>query len=144
MNNRFKFRAWDKEDQRMIIDEQDFIPLFVTNKGVFRLNAHHEGNLYNLLPIKDRFILMQCSSLHDMDGNLTYEDDLVRLTCKEDKNFSKIGKIVFVDGCFGIEFMGRDDIVFYEGLKFRHSGIDMKVVGNIHENPKLLESKDSG
>ena len=37
-----KFRAWVKDDKRMIVHEQEFIPLKVTSIGVFRLSPTHE------------------------------------------------------------------------------------------------------
>ena len=41
MNERYIFRAWDKENKRMITDEQDAISFKVTNKGVLSLSAWH-------------------------------------------------------------------------------------------------------
>lgn len=44
-----KFRAYDKQDKRMIVDEQDFIPLKITNNGVLRLSPLHEEDLWEFV-----------------------------------------------------------------------------------------------
>ena len=54
-----KFRVWDRIDKKMIIDEQEFIPFKITNKGILRLNPYHKENLYNIIPFGNRFELMQ-------------------------------------------------------------------------------------
>ena len=63
-----KFKAWDKIDKRWIYDEQEFIPLMVTNKGVFKLSPHHKENLW-ILADRERFDIFPYSEEDYKEGN---------------------------------------------------------------------------
>lgn len=58
MNREVEFRSWDIEDKTMIIDEQNFIPLKITNKGVLRLNPKYKDDLWEIID-KDRFVILE-------------------------------------------------------------------------------------
>lgn len=135
-----KFRAWDKQDKRMIVDEQDFIPLLVTNKGVFRLNPHHQEPLW-VLAEQDRFELMQYVGLTDKYGKEVYEGDIVR------NKFESIGTIDFHAswGAFYLKLsIGKNEygeLAEMSGSIPIWSGWDtMEIIGNRYENPELLEA----
>ncbi len=72
-----KFRAWDKKDNRMIVHEQGFIPLKVTNIGVFRLDAKIKENRWILIDLK-RFIIEQFTGLKDSRGIRIYKGDVIK------------------------------------------------------------------
>lgn len=72
-----KYRAWDKQDNRMIVHEQDFIPLKVCSLGVLRLDATHENDLWNIMPI-ERFELMKCTDIQDRNGVNIHVGDIVK------------------------------------------------------------------
>lgn len=72
-----KYRAWDKKHQRMIEDEQDFIPVKVTSMGVLRLNPHHEKDFWEFMPF-ERFDIMPESGLKcSKTGKSIYKGDFV-------------------------------------------------------------------
>ena len=124
-----KFRAWDKQDKRMITHKQDFIPLLVTSAGVFRLSPFHKEPVYHLGP-KDRFELMQYTGLKDKNGAEIYEGDIV-----QSKDY--LPSIVEYDEsrcCFMFH-----DLVVADGEYYKvHE--EWEVIGNIYENPELLEA----
>lgn len=77
MQDRFKFRVWDNSEKRMIVDEQDFIPVKITNKGILRLSPFNNG-LYSIIEFADRFILEQCTGKKDKSGVLAFEGDICK------------------------------------------------------------------
>lgn len=126
----YKFRAWDKIDKRLIIDKQDFIPLIVTSKGVFKLDATCEYDRWIEID-KNRFDLMQYTGLFDKRGIEIYEGDIVKY------DFNNLNyRIEFINA----EFIARR---FYENIENLYPtefdyGKECEVIGNIYENPELL------
>ena len=122
-----KFRAWNTFIKKMY----DFNT--IKNSGIFALDKGLDGNDFLVLPLKN-IELMQYTGLKDKNGVEIYEKDV--LECrgwnKTEQEWVKNFLIVFIDGCFALK--GTDGGMY--GL-FKNS----KVIGNIHENPELLESK---
>lgn len=120
MNRDIKFRAWGKEEKIMqenIQDRSDF-KYFLNNKNIE---------------------VMQYSGITDVTGKEIYEGDIVEFYNDVDYTLHPgIAKIVFDLGAFqmvnekyGTEYLGNMDIY----------GMDIRVAGNIFENPELLESE---
>lgn len=132
-----KYRAWDKQDKRMIVNTQKFIPLIVTSYGVLRLSATHEETLYSLVD-PDRFEIMQYTGINDKNGVEIYEWDIV-----ERKNIGN-GTIVFgpfatlTDDWNVEEDSPKFCIVWPDDSGYSSLCSDCKVIGNIYENPELL------
>ena len=122
-NSRFKFRAWDGE----IILTEDFA---VTWDSAF----------YNIscATFSDNIVIMQCTGLKDKNGKLIYESDIVKYIDKAGKN--QIGVINWREFCYFVNALGGDD----EGNQDIELHPDylqnIEVIGNIYENPKLLEN----
>ena len=129
-----KFRAYIKKSDKMV------------NVTVIRLEGWmigEDGNSYN----KDEYVLMQYVGLKDKD---VYEDDIVK--CSISKTQSYKGIIKFEEGCFFIQAfwysfkpMGRWDLqekpLCGKSTDIIDINCEMEVIGNIHENPKLMETK---
>lgn len=139
MSNRFKFRAWHKEDQKMLVvvgvsyginletDCADIIGIDcagVTDGRWKFAGADHDP---------DEVILMQSTGLKDKNGVEIFEGDVIE--CFSDTavvGYSKVrgGYFPFAndEGCGCCS-------------EFTASSECSEIIGNIHENPELLENK---
>ena len=119
--DRFRFRAWDKSFQK-----------YYENVIVSTING--EITVYERLANGDTIlipsahvVLEQCTGLKDKNGRLIYENDVV--SC----GFPDIGCVKWKNGGFWVS--GGNYIMpwhFFIANKW-------EVLGNIHENPELLE-----
>lgn len=129
-----KLRAWDKQDDRM--------------RTVSSINFAHEVisckfaelkpfDLVNEFSIDD-VILMQSTGLKDKNDTEIYEGDVVKVT-------DMYGSTDFCDGGVG-SITGLDEVLmWYIDGEVQNSLYDInlsyyiKIIGNIYENPELLE-----
>lgn len=112
-----KFRAWDKE-KKMWTNWKCYDNMFYFMDKI--TGAWIRDDKFN------RFELMQYTGLKDKNGKEIYEGDIVRYySFIKDKKL--LAEVIFEEGCFVI-----DD--YYLGHKKR-----VEVIGNIYENPELLE-----
>ena len=120
-----KFRAWDKEQKEWVkYSITDNIPIFCHNTS--RWKTDKEGK---------RFILCQYTGLKNFNGKEIYEGDIVRAI-----GFSKwIGVAKYSDKnqAFVFECIDKN----YRGNIVFMSQFDQgfKILGNIYENPEMLE-----
>jgi len=131
-----KFRIWDKDNKKMFY------------KGVSpdRIYMGLDGKLYNGLngqDFSDNFILMQYTGLHDRNGKEVYEGDIVRITGEYVNPITNssypIHRVQMV--CWESKKKVRGNLFAgFIGLNFgiAHT-IKIEVIGNIFENPELLE-----
>lgn len=108
-----KFRAWDKENKMMI----SFEPLFVGDQGMY-----WQGDL--LEP-------MQYTGLKDKNGREIYEKDIINTVdgkCVVRWNEKLATFVLAKDGWMYDHYFGEE-------FEPEHC----EVIGNIHENPQLLE-----
>lgn len=129
MTREIKFRAWDKEYNKYIYDGIDFAIACLDLKGNDSTNVcigfteEFEGQ---------RFIIEQFTGLYDKNGIEIYEGDIVRtLIC-----FGTAGE-EYRDIVVQYDDLGQISIqlwVYNESKTFLP-----EVIGNIHENPELLE-----
>lgn len=119
-----KFRAWDKTDKEMyLVDEINF------NRGEFE----SIGDGITFLREADKVELMHSTGLVDKEGTEVFEGDILHHQIQTDYTF-----IVKYD---------KDKGRWYGDGLSRTYRIDItkdflqyyKVIGNIYENPELLE-----
>lgn len=139
MNDRFKFRAWNKTAKIM--------------KEVSQLNFSEEqmGNLPNdsskctvHLCWQPSMIIMQCTGLKDRNGKLIYEGDIVR-TWKFSTGVTKLSVIVWNETRCGFRLCDIDN--YRRGIyRYPQSMVNVTTIealGNVYENPELLEGKNN-
>lgn len=120
MQDRFRFRAFDKENKKYIYNVEKGLQFYSTagNLRVMTLAEIEES---------DKYDLEQCTGLRDGNGKLIYEGDIVSVP--ELYNDIPTGKT-------------RKYKVLYKHAAFNIHGVNterLEVVGNIHKNPELLE-----
>ena len=138
-----KFRAWDKIDHKMY---------FNIGFSMIGIQVYEDENVPEVILLdrgRDCFELMQYTGLKDKDGKEIYEGDIVRSTVKRCSscdcgNFTLIRILQVECQSFGgkITF---DSFVLYNkeencrwGANVLDSLGELKVIGNIYENPDLL------
>jgi uncharacterized phage protein (TIGR01671 family) len=114
-----KFRAWDKENLEW------WYKFCIDSAGELWIFENKELEI----PIKDRFVLTQYTGLKDKNGKEIYEGDIV-------KSFNgAIGKVEWE--------LIRFALVPIKGLitgLYQEKSVS-EVIGNIYENPDLLNQK---
>lgn len=88
----------------------------------------------------------QCTGLHDKNGRLIYEGDIIKEIPKELCIASYFYdeytyKVVFWYGRFGYTALDVNYAEQGDTFDFEFAKYDYEVIGNIHENPELLEDK---
>lgn len=124
MKREIKFRAWDN-DYKVIRDYDEF-------KGLLTLGE---------LDASD-FELEQFTGLTDVNGKDIYEGDIIKFfgANKKIKAKNEFGIIVYKADRYGAGF---NSII--QNKEHGYGGINIAqdiVVGNVHENPELLEDNE--
>lgn len=132
-----KYRAWDVHKKKMFTNNQ----LIVWNGNIYA-NDSSKLNVDNLKGWSiDEKYLMQFTGLKDKNGKEVFEGDIVRF-------FDDYGDfveayttpVVFIDwlGAYGVEWNGLKS-TFEEINEYYNEVKYIEVLGNIYENPELLE-----
>ena len=141
MSRPIKFRAWDKDSKRygevVEIEYNESREI----DGIWVWYNIHER--YEPIPGAN-VTVEQYTGLKDKNGKEIYEGDIVRTTDRvtvKDLIFP-IGVVEFGQQAFWICNVPseRPDFTHNETL-LKYWETDLEVIGNIHENPELLEDK---
>ena len=150
-----KFRGWDKEYEKMTyFDDEDYEykPPFVFRLDqIFKKDSNYddyEDFEYN--DVTDNVEVMQYTGLKDKDGKEIYEGDIVKIHKHNfDYGFKKdeIGQIKFIDGAFGFYREESKNEYYFNDLATESGYRELEyyeVIGNIYDNPELLEELEEG
>jgi len=122
MEDRFKFRVWDKINKKMWYEITDaFLMQFSStlNDALIKIYNH------------DKLDLMQCTGFKDKNGTLIYEGDILY---REGTAFdTSMTNYVFVNDI--TKSFQTGDHTLFNSLKAN----DREIIGNIYENPDLLK-----
>lgn len=130
MNDRFKFRCFDKENKKFL----HHLSFDISPNGILILFGGIEGKKYLDVNDTDRYVLIQCTGLKDKNGKLIYEGDIVRFIYGNKKRLGYVEEnktvwsITNSNFCQGAWCSGAL-INLYETCE---------VIGNIYENKDLL------
>ena len=122
-----KFRCWDKENKEML--DVEYLH-WDDCTGEFSIRTTMYSDYFDT----GDMILMQYTGLKDKNGKEIYEGDIVEVTrpC-----IYETGTIVFKNGCFFIK-VKETLLALWE---CKPNNYELKAIGNIYENPELLEDK---
>lgn len=135
-----KFRAWDSEADIMVYSDHRTRKLYDVYYG-FEMNENGslecrwEGDFSESHVLDGGTLdnIMQFTGLKDKNGKEIYEGDVLR-------DSESIVIVKFVDGEFSVDYRTMGGKWRNYGSLFDYLGdYEGEVIGNIHDNPDLLE-----
>lgn len=128
-----KFRAWDRHNKKMFTNEE----LIIWNDNVYA-NDRRKLSVDKLKgwSISDKF-LMQSTGLKDKNGVEIFEGDVVKQEMLiPTAGIEEItGVVKMLEGAWMI-VNDKEEIACH----LWREGAEMKILGNIYENPELMEA----
>lgn len=141
MQDRFKFRVWNKLSNTMTYNFMfgNFMQKSLEDyekKDWVGLNYEPDYICFNNKAIEDNLVIMQSTGLKDKNGKLIYEGDIL---IQKEENAGPTKKLVIWEEDGG--YLGLKDLKksFFGVVTFHRFGYTYEVIGNIYENPELLE-----
>ena len=134
MQDRLKFRVFDNDDRKM----HDVIFLNYENNSV----EWYNGNNKKRAAFIDEVPIVQCTGLKDKNGKLIYEGDILKgkknIICSphSSRMIDKVGVVEIPQNMFVATCR---DVKNNCTLFCQNDWIKTEVIGNIYENPELLE-----
>lgn len=145
MNREIKFRAYDKEYERMTyFDDEDYLyhcPFILRLEQVFKKDSNYDDyENFEYKDVTDKIELMQYTGLHDENGKEIYEGDIIEWTTLSGKKYR-----------FSVEYSNK-----YAQYIITNTGDveneaeplgdyeNIEVIGNVFENGDILnDSKNT-
>lgn len=133
-----KFRAWDK-------DIQTFVPImdFTKNikEAIYRklgkeVVSSNDGVENLAILLNSNVDIIQYTGLKDKNGKEIYEGDILLYLTKTKTVVS------YKNGAFVRSYRNSNMYLLYDSLAVDGCLEDYEVIGNIYENPELLEEEE--
>lgn len=125
-----KFRAWDKKLNKMLYLDDDTCLEF--HNGYWVVTECRPGG-WDTIVDEESGVLMESTGLHDKNGKEIYEGD-----------------VVVCDGGHGGQYWHGEVVwkdygwvaIYHNGKRYFNHPSEYEVLGNVWENPELLEAND--
>lgn len=138
-----KFRAWDKRNNLMwssgddgkSIKEWTFQSSFDPNDGCLKaiiFKSDDVGFSTDMI-IEEQLPVMQYTSLKDRNGREIYEGDILKGQ-RTDNGMEFVGEVVYRFASFEL-----DGVAEYRHIKYESLNKSYVVIGNVIDNPELLQ-----
>lgn len=132
MNDRFKFRVWDKGNEHYV-DYADL--LYIEPSGEITY-ACYDGDREDMYYYEqDDVVIEQCTGLRDKNGKLIFEGDIVKTEWFDEKT---IYQVVWDEKMACFCFDGKNIFYLFDDLPADVT----EIIGNIHEKPEMLEQSN--
>ena len=125
-----KFRAWDTTNKEMFKDT-----FAITESGQVVVVDQSSVFVSPDYVFVDNLVIMQSTGLKDKNGKEVFIGDIIKCTrgCLHE---------VYIEKEYGGTFIGGMPAVYLKGLREGYAWTeDEEIIGNIYENPELLEDK---
>ncbi|MGV1096882.1 YopX family protein [Clostridium perfringens] len=141
MSRELKFRVWDKTSDSMLYqDDFERVELDTKNKMVTLIAEEESDKSHEVLDYEDGIEaeILQYTGLKDKNGKEIYEGDILINTNKSKLNLGIENQkylIVYRALGFGLKPL-------FKGMALKFNYTDLELIGNIYENPELLEGEE--
>ncbi|WP_256960106.1 YopX family protein, partial [Streptococcus pneumoniae] len=130
------YRAWIKTEKRMFFSD-DILAIDYENEEIVTQQIYFENGLPDDRDIYcydfDEIDLMQSTGLKDKNGKEVFVGDIIKCTrgCLHE---------VYIEKEYGGTFIGGMPSIYLKGLLSGYAWTEHEeIIGNIYENPELLE-----
>lgn len=149
MNDRFKFRVWNKEEKKMCEAEGVYGYTDESTKGGEVFVKGYNKSFY----FPEEVEVMQSTGLKDVEGNLIYEGDVIVIPNEypfyDENVLNYVGVVEYIYNswqyvyhCVNPKKVGISDGMNYllneDGIEENENSY-FEVIGNIYENKEILD-----